>query len=221
MISRRVVRSIQRRGLGSTAQRALELAVDRVSLDEEHVWYDLPLVDLPIAAELGDGLEIVRRPPLRLLDDAGVISQDDAGPLTQAGDPWAVVDADGALAFTCWTFLGRTPMIAARRGWLPLPKDVVCLENSLTLPAFRGRGIAPRTWSVIAARHAAEGRKQMVTKVEVENIPSRRAVEKAGFKEVGLMHFRRRPWGSETTISLTSPSVQFLRTLATHAGGGA
>jgi GNAT superfamily N-acetyltransferase len=216
----RVVRSIQQRGLGSTAQRVLELAVHRVSLDEEHVWYDLPLLDIPIAPELGDGLEIVR-PTLQLLDDAGVISQDLADALTADGDPWAVVDSDGALAFTCWTFLGRTPMIAARRGWLPLPQDVVCLENSLTQPAFRGRGIAPRAWTLIAARHAANGRKQMVTKVEVENIPSRRAVEKAGFKEVGLMHFRRRPWGSETTISLTSPSVQFLRTLATRADGSA
>jgi GNAT superfamily N-acetyltransferase len=217
----RVVRSVQRHGLGSTAGRALDLAVHRVVLDEEHVWYDLPLTDLPTAAELGDGLEIVRQPPLHVLDDAGVISQDDAAALTPDGDPWAVVDGDGMLAFTCWTFLGRTPMIAARGGWLPLPQDVVCLENSLTQPAFRGRGIAPRAWSLIAARHAAEGRTQMVTKVEVENVPSRRAVEKAGFKEVGLMHFRRRPWGSQTTISLTSSSVPFLQTLAKHADGGA
>jgi GNAT superfamily N-acetyltransferase len=213
----RVLRSVRRRGFGSTTRRAFELAVHRAVLDEQHVWYELVLRDLPPPVELGDGLALLRQPPLELLDAAGVISEREAEGLSADGEPWAVVAGDSSLAFTCWVFRPRTPMIAARGGWLPLPAGVVCLENSLTLAAFRGRGIAPRAWSAIASIQAAEGQELMVTKVEVDNTPSRRAVEKAGFREVGLMQFRRRLWGRWTTISLTSPAVDFLKTLATGA----
>jgi RimJ/RimL family protein N-acetyltransferase len=55
----------------------------------------------------------------------------------------------------------------------------------------------------------------MVTKVEVENTPSRRAVEKAGFREAGIMRFRRRPWRSAVGLQLEDETVRFLDRLST------
>ena len=50
----------------------------------------------------------------------------------------------------CWIFRERTPVFAARSGWLKLPLDTVCLEDSVTSPAYRGRGLAGAAWSEIA-----------------------------------------------------------------------
>ena len=39
-------------------------------------------------------------------------------------------------------FRGQVPAIAAPEGWLPLPRDTVCLEDSMTAPAVRRQEIA-------------------------------------------------------------------------------
>ncbi len=56
-------------------------------------------------------------------------------------------------------------MAAARGGWLSLPEGTVCLEDSVTSPDYRGRGVAPAAWSQIAAAAAEDGYATMVTKV--------------------------------------------------------
>jgi GNAT superfamily N-acetyltransferase len=68
---------------------------------------------------------------------------------------------------------------------------MVCLEDSVTAPLARGRGVAPAAWSAIADELAGEGVRRMITKVRVDNLPSRKAVEKVGFEGVALMHFKR------------------------------
>jgi ribosomal protein S18 acetylase RimI-like enzyme len=68
----------------------------------------------------------------------------------------------------------------------------VCLEHSITAPTHRGQSIAPRAWTHIARVLAAEGQEAMITKVELENTPSRKAVVKAGFREMAVQRFERR-----------------------------
>ena len=84
-----------------------------------------------------------------------------------------------------------TPAIAAPGGQLQLSAGTVCLEDSVTAAPARGRGIGPAAWSAIADALGDEGQRHIITKVAVDNVPSRRAVEKAGFDAVALMHFRR------------------------------
>jgi len=106
--------------------------------------------------------------------------------MAAGGERWLVLDR-GEAAFRCWIFPTRTPTIAAARGWLDLPSHVVCLEDSATGANHRGRGIAPAAWSAIAAQLADRPQvRTMITKVEEENVASRKAVEKSGFREVGV-----------------------------------
>lgn len=119
-----------------------------------------------------------------------------------------VLDGD-ALLFVCWIFTARTPVGAAPGGVLELPAGVACLEDSIALPAARGHGIAPATWSRVADDLQAEGFRTLVTKVAAGNAPSRRAVAKAGFVEVAeaqvdrigpLWRCRVRPYAGEPGI---------------------
>jgi RimJ/RimL family protein N-acetyltransferase len=68
----------------------------------------------------------------------------------------------------------------------------VCVEDVVARPAFRGRGIAPATYSELADRLEGNGFDRLICKVPVENFSSRRAFEKAGFRKVAFMHHRRR-----------------------------
>ncbi len=163
---------LARYGLAGTLRRAAEKATQLAYLHEEHVWY-----------ELGLGGERPRRelpPELRL----------EQGSPGGGGERWTVRDGDHE-AFSCWIYRRRTPVLAAPGGSLPLPEGAVCLEDSVTSPDFRGRGIAPAAWSAIADALAAEGVERIVTKVAVENTPSRKAVGKAGFVEVALQRLTR------------------------------
>jgi GNAT superfamily N-acetyltransferase len=110
--------------------------------------------------------------------------------LSAGGDLWTVYEMDRAV-FSCWIFRNRTPVFAARDGWLDLPPETVCLEDSMTLSSYRGKGIASATWSEIAAVLAHEGVSRIITKIEEQNGSARRGVEKTGFREVASMQFVR------------------------------
>jgi L-amino acid N-acyltransferase YncA len=109
----------------------------------------------------------------------------------------------------CWIYNGRAPVAAARGGWLELPPGVACLEDSVTAASHRGRGIAPRAWDQIAVALRKRGVATMITKVEVDNAPSRRAVEKAGFVGVAVQRMAR-----------TGPRVRVDVTVQDEARGG-
>ena len=104
---------------------------------------------------------------------------------------WVAVNDDEA-AFACWIFPRVAPMVQASGGIFELPDAVACLEDSLTSANHRGRGIAPAAWAAIAERLSDDGFELMITKVAVENVPSRRAVEKAGFRGATVIEYRRR-----------------------------
>jgi RimJ/RimL family protein N-acetyltransferase len=116
--------------------------------------------------------------------------------------PW-IVERGGRVGFICWIHRRRAPVAGVRGGWIDLPPEVVGLEGSLTLPAFRGQGIARGAWSEVADGLAGEGVHAVVTKVEEQNGASRAALGRAGFREVAAMTLDR-SWGrSRVTVRPT------------------
>ena len=188
----RLRRAIHRYGIAGTFRRASRL----LARTEEHVWYELDLTSAPPAVGLADGLTLVQG-----IDDDTVVAlsrlasldpSELQARLAQGAELWSVREA-GTPAFACWIFRDSTPVYAARGRTLRLPRGVVCLEDSVTAPDHRGRGIAPAAWAAIAAGiRAGGGADRIVTKVELENAPSRRAVGKVGFVEVARMRMRKR-----------------------------
>lgn len=70
-----------------------------------------------------------------------------------------------------------------------------------------GRGIAPGSWSAIAEALAAEGVTTIITKVGIENAPSRRAVTEAGFREIGLMRLTRLGGRKQASLEVMGAGV--------------
>jgi len=190
----RALRYVRDHGVGATARVAAGELRGRLYLDEIHVWYGLDLTSLPEGRPIPEGLRLVRAtdadvPMYVALGQASEASTRER--LGSGGALWIVTDGTVA-AFACWTFERGTPVEAARGGTLRLPETCVCLEDSVTSPDFRGRGVAPGAWSAIAQQLRDEGFTLMITKVGLENAPSRRAVTKAGFVEFAVMRYRRR-----------------------------
>jgi RimJ/RimL family protein N-acetyltransferase len=52
-------------------------------------------------------------------------------------------------------------------------------------------GIAPAAWTLIGDELARAGFNTLVTKIETSNTPSRRAVEKVGYRPVAEMRYMR------------------------------
>lgn len=181
----------RRRGPRGTLTAAVERVRPRVWLEEQHVWYQLDLA-VGAAPDLG-ALELVtpRADELAAFDTLPTINAVQAAErVRQGGRPFLVLD-HGQPLFACWIFTDRAPMLAARGGWLALPEQAACLEDSVAAPAARGRGIAPLTWRALADRLAHEDKRAMITKVATDNAPSRRAVAKAGFREIAVMRLWR------------------------------
>jgi RimJ/RimL family protein N-acetyltransferase len=127
---------------------------------------------------------------------------------------WIVTEGD-RLAFACWIFRDRTPVWAARGGALELPGDIGCLGDSHASPDFRGRGVAPAAWSGIADHYQGVGLRALMTKVAEDNQPSRRAVEKAGFRAAARMHVDKHGWTTRVQVELLDddPSHRWLASL--------
>lgn len=204
---------LDRHGPVGLARRVVETAWSRVYLHEEHIWYELPLDGERERRALAPGLELVEADEAQTRHLGGLPAMSpDAAQRRRArgGRLYLVLDGEQPL-FACWIHALQTPAIAARGGWLSLPSGVVCLEDSVTAPAARGRGVAPAAWSELAERLAGEGVASMITKVGVENAPSRKAVEKAGFREFAVMRLRRLGPRTEVKISGDSPLAAQLR----------
>ena len=184
---------LRRHGIRGSFRTLGELVAHSLFVKERHVWYELDLQAGRPARALPDGLTVVRAVPA---EAELLVGLDAATPararqlMDGGGELWLVRDADSA-AFACWIFGHETPVAASRTGYLRLPAGAACLEDSVTSPAYRGQGIAPAAWCAIADSLADRGLERLLTKVTVDNTPSRRAVEKAGFHEVAQMSFDR------------------------------
>jgi RimJ/RimL family protein N-acetyltransferase len=187
-----------------------------IGFDQVHVWYQLPLHAPRPRRELDHRLRLTRGGHELIPSIVWKIDESEARRrLRSGGTLWIVFDGD-VPAFSCWTFRDRTPIRAARGGWLDLPADTACLEESMTSPSFRGKAVAPAAWTSIADALGEEAAlRRLVTTVEEENTASRRAVEKIGFYEIGRAHTykRRRRTAVEVTSSDLEGDGEFLRRL--------
>lgn len=184
--------AMARHGAKGLAVSAARKGLRRVRLREAHVWSELRVAAALQGAELDPPLALTRPPyaQLDLVEQVGQSADSARARHADGHEQWLVLDGS-TVAFACWIFRGRAPVAAHADGWLPLPAGTVCLEDSVTAPTHRGRGIAPRAWTLLAAMLHEEGVASMITKIEVENVPSRKAVGKAGFKEVAVQRFER------------------------------
>lgn len=193
--------------LGAGAAR--EVLGPALRLHESHVWYELDLAG-PGAGRAPDGLSVRRasRAEVEVLREIPATGVRRArGLLARGGVLWLAFH-EGEPAFSCWTWGDHTPVRVARGGWLALPPHVACLEDSVTAERFRGRGIAPAAWAVIAAAVRAGGARTLVTKVEADNTASRRAVEKTGFRPAARMRTDRTwPRSRVHVTDVTTPTA--------------
>jgi RimJ/RimL family protein N-acetyltransferase len=109
--------------------------------------------------------------------------RDTARRLAAGGIPWLVL-SDGQPVFACWSFTERSPIGQAKDGWLRLPEHVGMLKDVATAEAARGRGIGPAAISTIAGWLADSGVLWLIARVEQDNLASRRAHEKLGYRPI-------------------------------------
>ena len=161
-------------------------------LREEHVWYERDLGMAGPGLELQRGLQLVkaRLDEVELLSAFGQNVAQARKRLVAGNDIWLVFE-DEEPVFLCFTFRTATPVIAAAGGKLELPPGSVCLEDAVTAPGARGRGIASAAWSTIAEELGKAGFSTLVAKVEAGNAASRRVAEKAGFSPIAVMQHER------------------------------
>ncbi len=198
----RVREALNEHGVVGVARKVVERTRRHVRLHEEHVWYELRLEGAAQLVRPLDDLELRRA----RVSDAALLGAFGRHPelvaecIRSGHDLWFVMDGDTP-AFTCFIQRGESQMLAARGGRLELPSATVCLEDSITSPDYRGRGLAPAAWTNLAAYLEQEpGLDSMITKVAVENVPSRKAVTKAGFVEIALMRHDR--WGPRCRVEV-------------------
>jgi hypothetical protein len=213
----RLRRAVRRYGAAGAARRLLALARETVYLRQEHVWYELDLRGERPRRDLDSGFDLLQagEEHIPLLDELWAIDHAEVKRrLRSGGTLWLVLEGQRP-AFSCWTFRGLTPIRAAQKGWLDLPSDTACLEESMTAAAYRGRSIAPAAWTLIADRLADLELGRLVTTIEEENTASRTAVSKVGFVEIGRAQTLKT--GSRVRVQLTTGdrdgSAAFLRRL--------
>ena len=211
--AQRAATTLRRLGPKGLVRRAGQLARESLYLREAHVWYCLDLPSDHPRRDLPDDVEL-RRASADELDRVEEVGRDAPSAHERAAggnDLWFALRDDDHMLFACWIFREQAPVLAAPGGRLDLPGDMVCLEDSVTSAAARGRGIAPASWGAIADSLAGEGVRRMITKVGVENTPSRKAVSKAGFDEVGLMKMTRVAGRIRATLEPTGTTGEELR----------
>ena len=173
-------------------ESALKLR-DLAYLDEHHIWYvlDLDRVErLPLAE--GYEVRLASEVDVELIAQMDTLSVEDARQRYSEGVQLWLVLQGTAPAFSCWIYRREAPVRAAASRHLKLPPGVACLEDSFTDAAHRGRRIAGAAWTEIALQLGRQDYKVLITKVAVENVPSRKAVERAGFRAASVMDLRHR-----------------------------
>jgi RimJ/RimL family protein N-acetyltransferase len=183
----------RREGIRAALARAWKLGRRPVYNSEEHVWYQLDVEAERPRREFVEGVRLVRAAAgeAHRVEELGQVEDEARERLAAGNDLWLALDDEDRTLFACWTFRGETPVAAAPHGELQLPAGTACLEDSVAAPLARGKGIAPASWTAIADILATEGFESMITKVTTDNAPSRKAVQKSGFREIGVMRLTR------------------------------
>lgn len=193
-------RAVSHYGVRGAAHRVLGRAV----MAESHFWLELDVTRPRPKPALAPGVTLRRagEDDLPLLEELPTVSPAEGAKRMRDGNElWLALEDERPL-FSCWIFRQHAPAVAAPGGQVPLPPATVCIEDSVTAAAARGRGIAPAAWAAIADALAEEGQHRLITKVAAENIPPRRAAEKVGFVTIASMHFRRLGPRRRTSVEL-------------------
>ena len=104
-------------------------------------------------------------------------------------------DGGRLLAFACCWWGTR---YTARHSW-PLPHGAAKLVHIVTVPAARGRGLAPLLIQFAEASLRADGRTPLFARIWHSNEPSLHAFRRAGWRQVGWLVLinplrRATPW---------------------------
>ena len=189
----RVAAAVEKRGVRGTARSGVKILWQALYQDEVSTWYEVPLDHARPRVPLREG-ELVRA-----VDAADFASFNAIGSQSAAvaherrcagGEPWVLL-VDGEPAFCCWLYAGRSPVNSMPGEWLRVPDGTRTLEDSITAPGFRGRGLAGGVWTALFDGLEAEGVRSVITNVLDSNVPSTRAVLKVGFAPVASMRYRR------------------------------
>jgi GNAT superfamily N-acetyltransferase len=211
-----VASRLRQRGVRESARTLWRLLRARLYFEDTHVWYVLDLTREVPSVPLAAGLELhrARQEDLPDLQKLPTIGPRRAERFFAAGSELWLVREGEVPAFACWIHRGRTPVLAARGGWLTVPPGVASLEDSVTSPAFRGRKIAPAAWSLVARAAREHGDHLLVTLVLDDNQAVRRALDRAGFREVASHRLLRRgPW---SRVSVNAADHAFAQHLTTE-----
>lgn len=192
--------AIDERGLAGTARTAARIVQHAAHQDEVSTWFEVVLdrdrPRVPLAE--GELLPAVDDATFGLFNAIGSQSAEVARARRAAGgEPWVLL-VDGEPAFCCWLYAGRSPINSMPGEWLNLPAGVRTLEDSITAPGFRGRGLAGGVWTALFDELEKQGVRSVVTNVLDSNIPSTKAVLKVGFAPVASMRYVRvGPWSRQ------------------------
>lgn len=188
---RRTLSRLRSRG----AAEVLTLAWSRI---RENLWSAETLVLYVAATEPGpiDAGDLVTRfaAPEDGETYARDIGTDSASTFRRRLDPATrcfVVEEHGRFLHSSWVATGKA-WTREIRGYLTPPDGDAYVYESFTRSDARGRGIYPLALRSIRSELAAGSVGRLWVGVEDSNVPSRRAVAKAGFEEGFSLHYRRR-----------------------------
>jgi GNAT superfamily N-acetyltransferase len=181
-----------RRGARGLAREGLELVRRAVWRRENHNWYEIQLARMPAMPPLPDDMRLV------VATDADLAAVEQLGGnvasarrrAARGHQQMLLFDGDRPV-FGCWVFHGAMPDPAAHRGTLVLPDDTVCIEDSVTNPDSRRRGVSTIAGGAVITHLRSEGIRTMLTRVAVSNVPAHKAVLKTGFREVARVTMQR------------------------------
>lgn len=205
----RLTTAVDRHGILGTARAAAHMVRDAAHQDETSTWFEVLLdQNRPrVAAAQGDLVLAADDDTFELFNAIGSQSAGVARDRRSAGgEPWVLL-VDGKPAFCCWLYAGRSPINSMAGEWLHLPPAVRTLEDSITAPDFRGRGLAGGVWMALFDDLERQGVRSVVTNVLDTNVPSTKAVLKVGFAPVASMRYVRvGPWSRQYLTPLAAGS---------------
>ena len=189
---RKLVARARARGLGDVAHLALDRLKENLSSSETLIVFVRPAEGERKPVE---GL-ILRRAAVgdanRYASDVGTDSADTfARRLSETTRCYVVVGSGGIFLHATWITTKAAWTRELRAYFRPPPGDAYVFE-SFTRADARGKGAYPFALREICHELSIEGIARAWVAVEIDNIPSLKAVAKGGFEEAWRVTYRRR-----------------------------
>jgi len=156
------------------------------------IFYKIDLKDIPKEAPAAFDLQIASIEDIEKEDsyENSFFSKKQAIYRLRLGHRLFVLKSGDKIAYYCWVEQEKAAI-----WWfglsLDLPKEVVYLSGTYTLPAFRGQGIAQRGQREILRRLKPEGVQFAFAAVHPDNLSPQKILKKSGFKEYQTVTYKR------------------------------